>query len=92
MQYRAVPYKMRSHEDDEEDGVADDAGQRDHIVGAAVEDAVDDVIHVVLVVCHQYRQLSWCDHPIVVSIHVRTSFQLNALFVECFGSLSGPTK
>ena len=65
VQYGAMPYKMRSHEDDEEDGVADDAGQRDHIVGAAVEDAVDDVIHVVLVVCHQYRQLSWCDHPIV---------------------------
>ena len=56
-----MPYKMRSHEDDEEDGVADDPGQCDHIVDATVEDIVDDVIHVVLVVCH--RQLDWCDYP-----------------------------
>ena len=44
---------MRSHEDDEEDGVADDPGHRDHVVDAAVEDCVDDVIRLVLVVCHQ---------------------------------------
>ena len=56
MQYGAMSYKMGSHKDDEEDGVADDASHSDHIDGAAVEDAVDDMIHVVLVVCHQYRQ------------------------------------
>ena len=48
MQYGAVPYKMRPHEDDKKDGVSDNPGQRDHIVDAAVEDPVDDVIHVVL--------------------------------------------
>ena len=57
-----MPYEMRSHEDDEEDDVADDPSQSDHIVRATVEDAVDYVIHVVLVVCH--RQLDWCEKNI----------------------------
>ena len=48
-----MPYKMRSHEDHKEDDVPDDPGHSDHVVDAAVEDGVDDVIGLVLVVCHQ---------------------------------------
>ena len=45
--------QVRSHEYDKEDCIAHDPGQGDHIVDAAVEDVVNDVIHLVLVVRHQ---------------------------------------
>ena len=49
----SVSDQVRSHEYDKEDCIAHDPGQGDHIVDAAVEDVVNDVIHLVLVVRHQ---------------------------------------
>ena len=90
MQYGAMSYKVRSHEDDEEDDVANDPSQSDHIVRAAVEDAVDDVIHVVLVVCH--RQLDWWTILLVERATFRVTCKCSICGVLWCVEVDGPTK
>ena len=52
MQYRAMPYKVGPHENDEKNDVAHNAGKSDDIVDTAVEHVVDDVVRSMLVVRH----------------------------------------
>ena len=52
MQYRAMPYKVGPHENDEKNDVAHDTGKSDDIVDTAVEHVVDDVVSSMLVVRH----------------------------------------
>ena len=52
VQYRAMPYKVGPHENDEKNDVAHDTGKSDDIVDTAVEHVVDDVVSSMLVVRH----------------------------------------